>query len=413
MSELSRTPRELDAGELDAADPLGRFRRHFAGAEDGVVAYLDGNSLGRPVIGASDRLTEFVNEVWSGRLIRAWDESWMDEPTVLGDRLGEVVLGAGRGQTVIGDSTSVLLYKLIRAAVDADPSRTEIVVDRENFPTDRFILQGIAAERGLTLRWLEPDRTGGVRPAELAEVLTDRTALVVLSHVAYRSGFLADAAAITTMAHRAGALILWDVCHSVGSVPLRLDDWQVDLAVGCTYKYLNGGPGSPAFCYVRADLQSRLQQPIWGWMGADDPFAMGPDYRPADGIRRFLTGTPPIVAMQPLKLMLELIADAGIDAIRAKSIVLTEYAVELVDERLASLGVTLASPRDPDCRGSHVTIEHPRFREVCAQLWQRGVIPDFRAPNGIRIGLSPLSTSFAELDLGIDAIRTVLRDAGA
>ena len=161
MSELSRTPRELDAGELDAADPLGRFRRHFAGAEDGVVAYLDGNSLGRPVIGASDRLTEFVNEVWSGRLIRAWDESWMDEPTVLGDRLGEVVLGAGRGHTVIGDSTSVLLYKLIRAAVDADPSRTEIVVDRENFPTDRFILQGIAAERGLTLRWLEPDRTVG------------------------------------------------------------------------------------------------------------------------------------------------------------------------------------------------------------------------------------------------------------
>lgn len=396
------------AAELDAADPLGGYRRHFAGAEDGVIAYLDGNSLGRPVIGAAERLAELVDQAWSARLIRAWDEAWMDEPTELGDRLGEVVLGAAQGQTVVGDSTSVLLYKLIRAAVDANPSRTEVIVDRENFPTDRFLLQGIAADRRLTLRWLEPDRAGGVRPAELAEALTDRTALVVLSHVAYRSGFLADAAAITSLTHQAGALVLWDVCHSVGSVPLRLDDWQVDLAVGCTYKYLNGGPGSPAFCYVRADLQPRLQQPIWGWMGADDPFAMGRDYRPADGIRRFLTGTPPIVAMQPMKLMLQLIADAGIEAIRAKSILLTEYAIDLVDERLLPLGVTLATPRDPNRRGSHITIEHPRFREVCVRLWQLGVIPDFRGPDGIRIGLSPLSTSFAELELGIDAIRTAL-----
>ncbi|MFT4166558.1 MAG: aminotransferase class V-fold PLP-dependent enzyme [Microlunatus sp.] len=257
----------VTAAALDATDPLAGFRRHFAGSEDGVVCYLDGNSLGRPMIGVAERLAEFVDDAWGRRLIRAWDETWMAEPTTLGDRLAEVVLGAAPGQTVIGDSTSVLLYKLIRAAADADPSRTELVVDRENFPTDRFILQGIAADRGLTLRWLEPDRTAGVDPSEVAAVLSERTALVLLSHVAYRSGFLADAPAITALAHDAGALVLWDLCHSVGSVPLRLDDWQADLAVGCTYKYLNGGPGAPAFCYVRTDLQPRLRQPDLGLDG--------------------------------------------------------------------------------------------------------------------------------------------------
>ncbi len=396
------------AAELDAADPLRRFRAHFAGAEDGVLAYLDGNSLGRPVIGTAARLGELVEGAWGRGLIRSWDEAWMDEPVVLGDRLGEVVLGAGPGQTVVGDSTSVLLYKLIRAAVDPDDGRDEVIVDRANFPTDRYLLQGIAAERGLTLRWLDVGPHGEVEPDAIDALLSERTSLVVLSHVAYRSGFLADAEAITILTRRAGAMILWDLSHSVGSVPLRLDDWGVDLAVGCTYKYLNGGPGAPAFAYVRTGLQDRLEQPLWGWMGAADPFAMGPDYRPASGIRRFLTGTPAITAMQPMRLMLDLIADAGMAAVRAKSVLLTERAVALSDALLSSSGVTLASPRDPERRGSHVTIEHPRFRQVCAELWRRGVIPDFRAPDGIRIGLSPLSTSFAELDLGIDAIREAL-----
>lgn len=399
---------DLTSAELDANDPLGRFRDHFAGADDGVVAYLDGNSLGRPVIGTADRLADLVENAWGRRLIRSWDEAWMDEPTVLGDRIGDVVLGAAAGQTVVGDSTSVLLYKLIRAAVDADPARPEVVLDRANFPTDRYLLEGIAAERGRTLRWLDVDHAGGVEPGQLAAVLSERTALVVLSHVAYRSGFLADAPAITELAHEAGALVLWDVCHSVGSVPLQLDAWGADLAVGCTYKYLNGGPGSPAFCYVRADLQDRLQQPLWGWMGADEPFTMGPAYRPAPGIRRFLTGTPPITAMQPMQSMLDLIAAAGMDSLRRKSVLLTDHAIRLYDERLARHGVALASPRDPDQRGSHVTIDHPDFREVCAQLWRRGVIPDFRAPNGIRLGLSPLSTTFAELEVGVDAIAQLL-----
>lgn len=396
--------RHPTSAELDAADPLARFRRHFAGAEDGVVAYLDGNSLGRPVIGTADRLAGFVDGAWGRGLIRSWDEAWMSEPTELGDRIGEVALGAGPGQTTVGDSTSVLLYKLIRAAVDADPGRTEVVVDRENFPSDRYLLQGIAVERGLTLRWLDVDRSAGVEPDQLATVLSERTALVVLSHVAYRSGFLADVETITGLTHDAGALIVWDLCHSVGSVPLRLDAWGVDLAVGCTYKYLNGGPGSPAFCYVREGLLDRLQQPLWGWMGADDPFTMGADYRPAAGIRRILTGTPSIIGMQPMQLMLDLIAEAGMAAVRRKSVLLTEHAIRLCDERLADLGVGLASPRDPDRRGSHVTIEHPDFREICARLWRRGVIPDFRPPDGIRIGLSPLSTTFGELETGIDAI---------
>ncbi|MDN5762848.1 MAG: aminotransferase class V-fold PLP-dependent enzyme [Microlunatus sp.] len=408
MSEERRT---MTSAQLDAEDPLAGFRRHFAGSEDGVVSYLDGNSLGRPVLQTAARLADFADGAWGRRLIRSWDEAWMEEPTRVGDRLGAVALGAAPGQTVVGDSTSVLLYKLIRAAVDLDPSRAEIVLDRENFPTDRFILEGIAAERGLTLRWLEVDRAAGVQPADLRTVLSERTALVVASHVAYRSGFLADAKAITELTHDAGALILWDLSHSAGSVPVHLDAWRADLAVGCSYKYLNGGPGAPAFGYVRAGLHSRLSQPIWGWMGADDPFAMDRDYRPATGIRQFLTGTPAILAMQPMKLMLELIGQAGIEAIRQKSMLLTEHALDLIDDRLVSSGVTVASPRDPARRGSHVTIEHPDFRDVCARLWRRGVIPDFRSPSGIRIGLSPLSTTFAELELGVEAIGEELVEA--
>ena len=396
------------AADLDRADPLARFRTHFGLDEDGVVAYLDGNSLGRPVTSTADQLAAFVAGPWGARLIRSWDEAWMDEPTVVGDRLGAVVLGAAAGQVAVGDSTSVLIYKLVRAAADADPSRTEMIIDRDNFPTDRFLVQGIAAERGLTVRWIDSDRTAGVRLADLDGALGDQTAVVVLSHVAYRSGFLADAEAITARVHEAGAMILWDLSHSVASVPIHLDAWRVDLAVGCTYKYLNGGPGSPAFAYVRADLQDRLQQPIWGWMGADDVFSFAPDYAPAPGIRRFLSGTPSILAMQPMKLMIELIAEAGMVAIRTKSIGLTERAIAQVHEHLEPLGVQLASPRNPAERGSHVTLVHPLFREVTARLWERGVIPDFRAPDNLRVGLSPLSTSYAELDRGIAAIRDAL-----
>jgi kynureninase len=398
------------ASELDAADPLARFRSRFAAAEDpAVAAYLDGNSLGRPLAVTGERLAAFVAGPWGRRLIRSWDEAWMDEPVTVGDRLAEVVLGAAAGQVIVADSTTVLLYKLIRAAVGARPGRDEIVADRGNFPTDRFVVDGIAAECGRSVRYLSAPHDAGVRPADVAAAVSERTALVVLSHVAYRSGFLADMAAITRAAHEAGALILWDLCHSAGALPVELDACDADLAAGCTYKYLNGGPGSPAFGYVAARLQEELSQPVWGWMGAAEPFALAAEYRPAHGIRKFISGTPPVLAMQPLKDMLELIAEAGLAAVRRKSVVLTEHAIALADELLGPLGAVLASPRDAAERGSHVTVDHPRFAEVTAALWARGVIPDFRPPDGIRIGLSPLSTSFAELERGLGAIAGELR----
>jgi kynureninase len=332
----------------------------------------------------------------------------MELPFELGDAIGGATLGAAGGQTVVGDSTTVLLYKLMRAALTARPGRSRVVVDDDNFPTDRFLMEGIARELGLTLDIIEVDRTIGVTAEQLSAVLSDETALVVLSHVAYRSGYLADMPGLTRLVHDAGALILWDLCHSAGVVPMQLDAWGVDIAVGCSYKYLNGGPGAPAFAYVRQDLQAEMEQPIQGWMGAADVFAMADAYVPADGMRRFLSGTPPVVGMQPIVDMVDLVAEAGIDAIRAKSVALTEYALRLVDAMLAPLGVTVSTPRDPELRGSHVTISHPRFREVTAALWRRGVIPDFRSPDGLRIGLSPLSTSFAEVRVGIDAIREEL-----
>jgi kynureninase len=307
----------------------------------------------------------------------------------------------------------VLLYKLARAAVEAaPPDRTEIVLDTDNFPTDRYVLEGIAAERGLTLRWIEVDTGAGVTPEQVAAVVGQRTALVALSHVAYRSAWLADAREITRIVHEAGALVLWDLCHSAGSVPLALDEWGVDLAVGCTYKYLNGGPGSPAFGYVARRHQERLRQPIQGWMGHADPFAMGPGYRPDPGIRRFISGTPAILAMQPLLDMLELLDEAGLEAVRSKSVALTSYAVELTDSMLADLGVTVASPREAVRRGGHVTLAHPRMAEVRDLLWARDVIPDYREPGGLRIGLSPLSTSFAEVRRGLEAVREALAGLG-
>ncbi|HEY1664537.1 MAG TPA: kynureninase [Trebonia sp.] len=399
------------ASQLDAADPLARFRSRFVAADDpSVVAYLDGNSLGRPLTVTGERLAAFVAGEWGRGLIRSWDDAWMAEPLTVGDRLAQVALGAAPGQVIVADSTTVLLYKLIVAGVGARPGRDEVVIDVANFPTDRFIVDGIAAERGLSVRYLTPSHAAGVRPADVAAAIGERTALVVLSHVAYRSGFLADMAAITRAAHEAGALILWDLCHSVGVLPIELDACGVDLAAGCTYKYLNGGPGSPAFCYVATRLQEELRQPVWGWMGASDPFAMAEEFRPAKGIRKFISGTPPVLAMQPLKDMLELIAEAGLAAVRRKSVALTEHAIALADEVLAPLGAVLASPRDAAERGSHVTVDHPRFAEVTAALWKTGVIPDFRPPDGIRIGLSPLSTSFAELERGVEAIARELRD---
>ena len=282
------------SGELDAADKLAHHRDLFVDAETDLV-YFDGNSLGRPLRASVDRLSRFVTDEWGGRLIRGWDESWFDLPLTVGDDLGRTVLGAAPGQVTIGDSTTVLLYKAMRAAVAARPGRTEIVIDRDNFPTDRYVAAGVAEECGLTLRWIDVDTATGVTAEQVAEVVGEQTALVTLSHVAYRSAWLADAATITSLAHDVGALVLWDLSHSGGSVPVELDAWGADLAVGCTYKYLNGGPGSPAYVYAAARHLGTLTQPVQGWIGATDPFLMGPTYSPAEGIRRFQSGTPPIL----------------------------------------------------------------------------------------------------------------------
>ncbi|MCC9145414.1 MULTISPECIES: aminotransferase class V-fold PLP-dependent enzyme [unclassified Arthrobacter] len=393
----------VTAKELDAADPLAGYRDRFLPA-DGVRAYLDGNSLGRPLRATAENLQDFVTRQWGGRLIRGWDEQWLELPGVIGDQLGEVALGAAPGQCIVADSTTVLLYKLARAAVAARPGRTEILLDADNFPTDRYVLEGVARECGLTLRWVPAGYAGGVTAEAVADAVGPQTALAVFSHVAYRSGYLADAAAINNVVHDAGGLVLWDLCHSVGVVPAELDADGTDYAVGCSYKYLNGGPGAPAWAYVAARHQEDFSQPIQGWLGSDDPFGMAQGYVPATGIRRLVSGTPPILGMLAMQDMIALIREAGMAAVRAKSQALTEYAVTATDALLAPRGVVLASPRDPDRRGSHITVDHPKFKAATAALWKQGIIPDYRNPDGIRLGLSPLSTSFTETFTGIEAI---------
>ena len=392
------------AAALDCADPLAAFRDEFIlGADD--VAYVDGNSLGRPPRAAAAALADVVRSAWAGRLIRAWTEGWMEVPTALGDRIGALV-GAGPGQAVVADSTTVCFYKAVSAALDARPGRAEIVTDRGNFPTDRYVLESVATERDLRIRWLEPaDPTHGPSAQEVARAVSERTALVTFTHVDYRTAAILDMAQITRVAHDAGALTLWDLCHSVGSVPVSLDDDGVDLAVGCTYKYLCGGPGSPAFVYVREEHQAALRQPIWGWLGRRDSFRMEQGYVPADGIRAFLSGTPPILALKALEAGVEIVERAGVQRIRAKGIALTEYAISLADTLPA---VAVASPRDPARRGAHVALAHPDAQALCGALATRGVLADFRTPDVIRFGLSPLTTRHVEVWDAIEALRALL-----
>ncbi|MEU4624032.1 kynureninase [Actinoplanes sp. NPDC023801] len=397
------------AAALDADDPLAAFREQFItppAAE--LLSYLDGNSLGRPLEATARLVDEFIREQWGGRLIRGWDEGWLEWPLTLGDRLGSIALGAAAGQTVIADSTTVLIYKLARAAVAARPDRRTVVLDTDNFPTDRYVLEGIAAECGLRLEWIEVDPLTGIRAEQVADVVDADTALVLFSHVAYRSGWLADVAQINRVAHAAGALTMWDLCHSAGSVPIALDEWGVDLAVGCTYKYLNGGPGAPAFAYLRRELQDELRQPIQGWMGHRAVFEMGHGYEPAAGVRALLSGTPPILAMVPLHANLDMLAAAGIEAVRAKSLLLTDYVLDIADEWLAPYGVDVVSPRDPARRGGHVTLRRDGFKDFLQPLWDSGVIPDYRRPDGLRIGPAPLSTSFGEVCQGLALLRELL-----
>jgi kynureninase len=411
MAIAGRDPAALEAraSALDAADPLAPFRERFEPAEPGLV-YLDGNSLGRPPKASIQRLRALTEE-WSKRLIRGWDEGWIDLPMRVGDLLATQILGARPGEVVVTDSTTVNLYRLASAGLDARADRRAVLIERSEFPTDRYILEGLARERDLEIRWLEGDPVEGLATAQVAAALDARTALVILSAVNYRSSAIADITAITASTRAAGALVLWDLSHAAGSVPVKLNEHGVDLAVGCTYKYLNGGPGSPAFLYVRRELQPALRPPIQGWMAQTDQFEMGPAFRPRDGIEGWLVGTPGILGIAALEPAVALVAEAGIEAIRAKSIALSTYAAELVDAWLVPLGCSLGSPREPARRGGAIAIRHPDARRVTSSLAQRHVITDFRAPDSIRIGMSPLTTSFDDVHQGLKAVRDVLAAA--
>lgn len=395
------------AEALDAADPLASFRDRFVLPEPDLL-YLDGNSLGRLPASTPGRLAAAVVDEWGRGLIRSWS-TWIDLSRRVGDLIGTRLLGAQPGEVVVSDSTTVNLYKLAVAALDARPDRSVIVTDDDNFPTDAYVLQGVADARGGTIRLVHADPDEGLATDDVRAALGPDTALVSFSHVAYRSGAIADMAAITRLAHDAGALTLWDLSHSGGSVPVELTGSDVDLAVGCTYKYLNGGPGSPAYLFVRRPLQDALRQPIWGWFGQRDQFAMASDYQPAPGIDHFLVGTPPVLATYAVEEGAALLAEAGVDRLRAKGMAMTDYLVGFADAWLAPLGFRLASPRDPTRRGSHVSLWHRQAWQICQALLDRGVVPDYRTPDRLRLGPAPLTTRYVDVHDALVRLREVVQ----
>ena len=399
-------PHDLDKRPLDAADPLASFRDRFVPTEPGVI-YLDGNSLGRPTKASIERLAAFT-ETWSSRLIRAWDEGWLSLPLVVGDLLAAGVLGAEAGTVAVTDSTTVNLYRLAVAALDVRPGRRTIVIERSEFPTDRYVVEGLARERGLEIRWLDGHPIEGLTTDEIVAAFDSSVALLILSAVNYRSAAIVEIKAVTDAARSAGALALWDLSHAAGSIRVDLTANGVDLAVGCTYKYLNGGPGAPAFLYVRRELQEELRPPIQGWFAQAEQFEMGPSFEQRPGIGGWLVGTPGIIALAAVHAGIDLVAEAGIADIRAKGIALTEYAIALTDDWLAPLGCSVGSPRDATRRGAHVAIRHRDARRLTQTLIERNVIPDYRAPDSIRIGLSPLTTSFEDVHRGLAALRELL-----
>ena len=403
---------EQFAKDLDRQDPLKRYREEFLIAEPGTI-YLDGNSLGRLPLGTSREMEKRISREWGERLIRGWNEGWMELPSRLGAGIARLI-GAQSDEVLVCDATSVNLFKLVMAALKYQKGRFRIISDELNFPSDLYVLQGITDLMGppWELQVIQSEDTISIEPEAIQKAVDRKTALLSFTHTYFKSSFIQDMDRVTRMAHEQGALVLWDLSHSVGSVPVRLNDCNADLAVGCTYKYLNGGPGSPAFLYVRKDLQEKLQQPIWGWLGSRDPFSFGTDYEPAGDMKRFMVGTPPVLSMSAVETGLNLLLNAGMDELRNKSLRQSEYMIQLFDTWLAPLGFSLGSPRDPARRGSHIAIQHPDAEKITRALIMADstalrVIPDFRTPDNIRLGIAPIYNSFQDIFLAMQRIRVV------
>jgi len=398
--------READA--LDAADPLARYKDEFVVA-DPEVCYLDGNSLGRLPKRTVEAVQRYLTQEWGGELVAGWSH-WIDEAQRVGDLIGSASLGAASGQVLAVDTTSVNFYQLCDAAIRARPDRDTVVSDTANFPTDRYILEGLCERHGKRLVLID-DEAGEeyVTNELLAQHIDKRTALVTLSVVQYRSGALHDVARLTKMAHDAGALVVWDASHAVGVVDMRFDAHDVDLAVGCTYKYGNAGPGAPAWLYVNRRLQSSLRVPIQGWFAQRDQFAMGQGFERADGMRGFQIASPSIVGMRCIEASFGMITEAGLAAIAAKAALGTDMMVRLHDAWLAPLGFELVTPRDPARRGGHVTLRHPDAKQIAVAMREMvKVIPDYREPSSIRLAMSPLATSFREVYDGFARVRDLV-----
>jgi kynureninase len=374
------------AAQLDARDPLAAQRAHFD-IPDGTL-YFDGNSLGPLTFRSREVLHQTIEHEWRERLIRSWNENWLDMPMRVGNAIAPLI-GAATNTVICADNTSINLSKALHAAVALRPGRTEIVVDINNFPTDIYIAQSVASQHGLTLVAVTAD--------EIAGAISQNTAVVTATHVDYRSARILDAEEITRVAHQHGALMVWDLAHTAGAVPFDAQELDTDFAVGCGYKYLNGGPGAPAFIYVAPRLLEVSGQPLQGWWGHAEPFQFEVDYRPAPGISRFLTGTANVLSMKSLEASLEVFSEVTMAQIREKSMALTSFFVELFDQFLAAKGFTMGSPRDPEQRGSHVALGFAGGKALVDSMAERGVIADFRPPDLMRFGFAPLYNSYADV----------------
>jgi kynureninase len=384
----------------DLADPLRRFRDQFV-IPDGLI-YLDGNSLGMLPRACVERVRQVVEREWGETLISSWnDHGWMELPLRTGAKIAPLI-GAQAGEVVVCDSTSINLFKVLASALATRPDRRVIVTNKENFPTDVYIAEGLARllGAGCELRFATPDA--------IDAALGNDVAAVSFSHVDYKSARIEDMAGITAKVQRAGALAVWDLSHSAGAIPVDLNGALADFAVGCGYKYLNGGPGAPAFIFAARRHHDAMRQPLSGWLGHATPFAFGSHYEPASGIARMITGTPPVVSMSLLETAVAIIADAGIARLREKSKAMSSLLINLVEQECAGSGLDLASPREAEGRGSHVIFAHPEGYAIVQAVKARGVVGDFRAPHFVRLGIAPIYLSYAELWDAVARLKTVM-----